>query len=316
MKFAPLAEGLRTARVHIYNNDSNEGDYWFNVQGYGIIPKPDINLKGNTGGTSNITSGNMIPVAGNNTLWAVDQLVGSTVVKDYRIQNVAAISSVLQLTGTPKVIISGANPSDFVVTAQPSATNINGGFGSNFTIAFTPTAAGIRTALVTIPNNDLVADPFTLLPESPYTFLIQGRGIAPEIDITGNTQPIASGSTTPTLVNHTFFDYLNITGATLDRTYTIKNLGAGAAPLTIGALSITGPNASDFSIISTPAATLAVGATTTFSIRFDPSTVGEKNAVIRIVNSDYDENPYTFAVRGFGLDYIPCAYGAVETIAI
>ncbi|NUY80338.1 choice-of-anchor D domain-containing protein [Flavobacterium sp. MAH-1] len=314
IKFDPSDEGLRKARVTIYNTDSNEGVYWFDIQGYGLIPKPDINVKGNTGGTSNITSGNMIPAAGNNTLWVADQIVGTSVSKDYRIQNTANIASILQLTGTPKVQIGGTNPGDFVVTTQPTSTNINGGFGSNFIITFTPQAAGIRTALVTIPNNDAINDPFTGLTESPYTFLIQGKGITPEIDITGNSQPIVSGSTTPTLINHTFFDYLNITGATLDRTYTIKNTGTAA--MTIGALTITGVNASEFSIISSPSATLAINASTTFTIRFDPSSVGIKNAQVNLVNNDFDENPYTFAIRGYGLDYVPCAYGAVETISI
>lgn len=314
IKFDPSDEGLRTARVYIANTDANENPYWFDIQGYGVIPKPDMNVKGLTGGTSNITSGNMIPSAGNNTLWATDQLVGTSSTKDYRIQNTALISSILLLTGTPKVTISGVNPGDFVVTTQPPATSINGGFGTNFVITFTPSAAGIRTAIVTIANNDPVADPFTTLTESPYTFLIQGKGVTPEIDITGNAQPIVSSSTTPTLVNHTFFDYLNITGATLDRVYTIRN--TGTMPLTIGALTLSGANASEFSIVSPPAASLAVNATTTFTIRFDPASVGVKNAVVSLVNNDFDENPYTFAIRGYGLDYVPCAYNAVETIAV
>ncbi|MBD3581801.1 choice-of-anchor D domain-containing protein [Flavobacterium selenitireducens] len=314
IKFDPSDEGLRKARVTITNSDSNENPYFFDIQGYGLIPKPDINVKGFSGGTSNITSGNMIAVAGNNTLWAVDQLVGSSVSKEYRIQNTANIASVLQLTGTPKVQIAGANPGDFTVATQPTSTNINGGFGSNFVITFTPQAAGIRTAIVSIANNDLVSDPFTGLTENPYTFLIQGKGVAPEVDITGNGQPIVSGSVTPTLVNHTFFDYLNITGATLDRVYTVRN--TGTMPLTLGALTLSGVNASEFSIVSSPSATLAVNATTTFTIRFDPSTVGIKNATVSLVNNDFDENPYTFAIRGYGLDYVPCAYGVVETIAV
>lgn len=314
LKFDPSDEGLRTARVYIANNDSNENPYWFDIQGYGVIPKPDMNVKGLTGGTSNITSGNMIPSAGNNTLWAVDQLVGTSTTKDYRIQNTALISSILLLTGTPKVTISGVNPGDFVVTTQPPATSINGGFGTNFIITFTPSAPGIRTALVTIQNNDPIADPFTTLTESPYTFLVQGKGVAPEIDITGNAQPIVSGSITPTLVNHTIFDYLNINAATLDRVYSIRN--TGTMPLTIGAVTLSGVNASEFSIITLPAASLAVNATTTFTVRFDPSSVGVRNAIVSVVSNDYDENPYTFAIRGYGLDYIPCAYSAVETIAI
>ena len=313
IKFDPSAEGLRKATVTITNTDSNENPYVFDIQGYGEIPKPDINVKGFSGGTSNITSGLTIPVTGNNTLWT-DQIIGVAVAKEYRIQNTSNPASIIQLLGTPKVQISGANPGDFIVTTQPPLTNLNGGIGTNFIITFTPQGPGIRTALVTILNNDAINDPFTGLTENPYTFAIQGRGISPEAGITGNGQPIANSSTTPSLVNHTIFDNLNISGATFDRTFTIRN--SGTAPLTIGALTLSGTNASDFSIISTPAATLAVNATTSFTIRFDPATVGLKNAIVNLVNNDFDENPYTFAIQGFGLDYVPCAFGPVETLAI
>ncbi|NMH28211.1 choice-of-anchor D domain-containing protein [Flavobacterium silvaticum] len=313
--FDPSIEGLHTARVNIYNTDSNENPYWFDIRGYGFVPKPDINVKGLTGGTSNISSGNMIPSTFNNTLWPVaGTVVGSSVVKDYRIQNTGNVGALLQLTGVPIVSISGANPGDFVVTTQPTATSINAGFGTNFYITFTPTAVGIRTAIVTILNNDTVNDPFTSLPENPYTFLIQGTGVSPEADVFGNNQPIVSGSTLPTLVNHTFFDYLNITGATLTRTYTIKNTGNVA--LTVGTPTITGPNAADFVILTPPAASVAINGTTTFTVRFDPSATGVRDAVINFTNNDFNENPYTFAVRGYGIDYTPCSYLPVETIAI
>ncbi len=311
--FDPSVAGLHKARITITNSDANEGSYWFDIQGYGRIPQPDINVKGNTGGTANITSANMIASASNNTLWA-DQPVGSSVMKDFRIQNTSAdVIPPLTLTGTPIVAVSGINPGDFVVTLQPSSASVFGGGSTLFNITFTPSAPGIRSAVISIQNNDVINNPLTLTDESPYTFLVQGSGVSSEIDLTGNAQPIVNGSTIPTLVNHTVFDYLNVTGATLDRTYTITNTGTLA--LTTGALTISGANAGDFSIVTSPAASVAAGGTTTFTLRFDPSATGVRNATVSLVNSDFNENPYVFDIRGYGLDYVPCAFSAVETIA-
>jgi hypothetical protein len=307
--FDPSAAGLRSAIVTITNDDATGGEnpYVFYIQGYGIDPVPEIDLYGNTGGTNPILNNSLVPSALNNTLFA-QQIVGVTnQTKDYRIRNNGTAFSQLFLTSpSPFITIGGANPSDFTLITFPTIGVINPGFSRTFSIRFSPTAPGIRNATVTIANND--SD------ENPYTFLIQGTGISPEIDITGNSQPIVSGSTIPTFVNHTFFDYLDITTATLDRTFTVKNNGTHT--LAIGALTITGPAAGDYTIITTPAATLATGASTTFIIRFNPSAVGVRDAVINLVNDDINENPYVFSISGYGLDYVGCGFGTSQLLAI
>ena len=78
-------------------------------------------------------------------------------------------NALLQLGGSPRVLISGANAADFLVTLQPAA-GINPNGSTNFEILFRPTAAGLRQAVVTIANDD--SD------EGPYSFTIQGTGVA------------------------------------------------------------------------------------------------------------------------------------------
>lgn len=307
--FDPSGAGLRTARVNIFSNDSDENPYWFDIQGYGVIPIPDIRINGGpTGGLSIVTSGSMIPNINNNTLYSNQVVGGPGETKGFVIRNDCPQNAPLLLTdASPFITIGGNNPADFVLMTWPANNVVNPGFTKNFTIKFAPTGTGIRNAIVSIASNDP--------DENPYTFLVQGTGVAAEMDVTGNAQPIISGSTTPSFVNHTFFDYLNINTGTLDRTFTITN--SGTVALTLGAMTLTGTNAADFAIMSGALpATLAAGATVTFTIRFDPSAVGLRQAVVNIVNSDPNENPYTFAISGFGLDYIPCALGAVETIGL
>jgi hypothetical protein len=101
-------------------------------------------------------------------------------------------TAVLNLTGTPKIDISGTNASDFTVTVSPtSPVSING--SSTFTVHFDPSAAGTRTATISIANND--SD------ENPYNFSIQGIGtVSSTKDVTAFsfTNPAATGAITGT----------------------------------------------------------------------------------------------------------------------
>jgi len=88
-----------------------------------------------------------------------------------RIFTIANLGNVdLNLTGTPKVQISGVNAADFSVTAQPSSPVAASG-STTFTVHFDPSATGLRSATISIANDD--AD------ENPYDFAIQGTGDAP-----------------------------------------------------------------------------------------------------------------------------------------
>lgn len=303
--FDPSAAGLRRAIVNIASDDANENPYVFHIQGYGFDPVPEIDLVGNTGGTGPIIDGSLIPSLGNNTLFDPQNVGVTNQTKDFKIRNTGTFT--LQLTDpTPYVTISGTNPGDFTLVTSPTSGSIIPGSFRTFSINFNPTAPGIRTAMVSIANNDSN--------ENPYNFLIQGTGITPEADVFGNGQPIASGSTIPTFVNDTFFDYINVTSGTIDRVFTIQN--NGNAVLNIGAITISGSAASDYTVISLPTTPLAVGESTTFAIRFDPSAIGVRNAMVSIVTNDLNENPYTFAISGYGLNYTGCDFGTRETIAI
>ena len=307
--FDPSAPGLRTARVNIFSNDTNENPYFFEIQGYGVIPIPVIYVKGAApgAGTSVVTNGSNVPSINNNTLFGTHAIGSAGQTNGFAIRNDCQHNAPLLLTdASPYISIGGLNPSDFTLVTFPNGNSINPGFIKPFSINFSPTANGIRSAIVTINNNDPA--------KTSFTFLVQGTGASPEMDVFGNLQPVISGSTTTSFVNYTFFDYLNVNTGTLDRTFTITN--NGNVILTMGALTLTGPNAADFSVVTPPPSTLAIGASATFTLRFDPSAVGLRTATVNIVNNDSNENPYTFAISGYGLDYIPCALAAVETLGI
>ena len=130
-------------------------------------------------------------------------------------------------------------------------------------------------------------------------FTVQGTASAsPEIDILGNAISIADGDATASATDHTDFGSTAVAGGTLTRTFTISNTGTAA--LTVGAISFSGANASDFSVTTAPASSVAASGSTTFVVTFDPSASGVRNATISIVNNDGNENPYDFAISGTG----------------
>ncbi len=233
---------------------------------------PEIDIQGNA---TSIVDGDTTP---STTDWT--DFGSATVTRTFTIRNVG---SALLTVGA--ITISGANASEFVVTTPPSAT-VAIGASTTFTITFTPTAVGLRTADISIVNND--SD------ENPYDFSIQGTGVLQEIDIQGNGVSIVDGDTTPSTSDWT--DFSNVAGT---RTYTIRNLGN--IPLTIGAITIGGTNASDFSVTTAPASTVAAYSSTTFVVTFNPSAINTRTASISIVNNDTNENPYDYSIQGFGI---------------
>ncbi|WP_179316611.1 GEVED domain-containing protein [Winogradskyella undariae] len=163
--------------------DFNYGE----VEDYTIITQQatnaEINIKANN---ISILNGFDAPYSLNNTLFAAREVTTTSAPKTYTIQNIGLTT--LNLTGTPKVEITGLNSGDFAVSTQPSAVNITPNGELDFQITFTPTGIGTRTATVSIANSDPTGG------ENPYTFTIEGTGECPTPTLTmsPNNGPIGT----------------------------------------------------------------------------------------------------------------------------
>ncbi|QRM88540.1 choice-of-anchor D domain-containing protein [Lacinutrix sp. WUR7] len=124
----------------------------------------------------------------------------------------------------------------------------------------------------------------------------------PEIEIQGNSTEIVNGATTPNALDDTYFGNVAIAGGTAVHTFTIYNTGTADLTLTNASpyVTIGGANAGDFTLTANPSSPISDGGNTTFSIEFDPSGLGARQATISIANDDGDENPYTFDIEGNG----------------
>jgi hypothetical protein len=125
---------------------------------------------------------------------------------------------------------------------------------------------------------------------------------APEMDVQGEGVSVLDGDSTPSAEDDTDFGSVDITAGTVDHTFTIRNTGTAGLNLTGSPrVVVGGTDASDFSVTLEPTSPVASGGgTTTFTVRFDPSTAGVRMATISIANDDADENPYDFAIQGTG----------------
>jgi len=92
--------------------------------------------------------------------------VGSSIDLIFTIENSGCTD--LLLNGNPKIAISGLNAGDFSINELATSSIVTVDDFTTFTITFQPTDAGIRTAEISIANND--AD------ENPFVFTIQGEG--------------------------------------------------------------------------------------------------------------------------------------------
>jgi hypothetical protein len=125
----------------------------------------------------------------------------------------------------------------------------------------------------------------------------------PEINVQGNAVTIDDNETATDVGNNTDFGSVNTIASNNPNTFTIQNTGTTA--LSVGAITIGGDDPGDFTVTTTPAASVAALGSTTFVITFDPSAVGPRNASVSIVNGDSDENPYNFNITGNGFTPLP-----------
>jgi hypothetical protein len=88
-------------------------------------------------------------------------------------------------------------------------------------------------------------------------------------------------------------------GETGSLSFTISN--PGVLDLTGLAVTVDGSHAAEFPLTSNPMAPLAPGASTTFSVTFQPANTGSKTAVLHIASNDADENPFDITLSGLCL---------------
>lgn len=92
--------------------------------------------------------------------------------------------------------------------------------------------------------------------------------------------------------------------------FTIRN--AGGQNLTLGTVTISGPNLNQFSIIDQPEVTVAPLESTTFTVQARVTTAGAKTATLNIPSNDTTATPFNIVVNATG---VPALLPVAMTVA-
>ena len=239
---------------------------------------PEISVSGNN---VDITDGSLMAQSADYTHLG-NVALGDAVTVKYAIKNNKAGD--LKIS---KMTLAGMNAGDFKFVGSTSdAVYVKKDSSYIFTVLCTPSALGNRYATVKIQNNDL--------DESEFDFVIQATGVTSEMTVFGNNVLVTNNDGTSGISNNTDFGNVYQFGNATN-VFAVKN--SGLASLKLLSASVSGKDAADFIISMKSNISVAKDSTTYFTIQFAPTTLGKKEATIKIISSDLS-SPYTFAISG------------------
>ncbi len=163
------------------------------------------------------------------------------------------------------------------------AGTVAAGASQTQTVTFVPTAPGPVVGTLVIPSD--AAGPSRVL-------TLNATATAPIAEVTPASVSLGSVAL----------------GAFGESTLTLRN--NGDAVLTVTGLSIAGGEAGEYTIQGAPAVpfTVAPNATQTFDVRFEPSTVGPRSALLTLTSNTYPAGVISVPVAGEGT-------GAVQSLS-
>ncbi len=283
LKFTPPlpptgTAGSKSATITISSDDPNEPTYTITVTGTAKAV-PRIVVKN--------PSGNAIGTTGYTYSFLKTKIPNSSSAAEFTIDNTAG-------TGELTVTVS-SNNAQFIVSDDPTSVAI--GASGTFKVTFKPSSLGNQTATITITHNDGTG-------KAAYNITVKGEGTdkAPDINLKdpGDVN-LADGTGIYTFIN------TPVNGSSGTKTFKIENTGNDDLNLT-GVPSLSGTNPDQFHVSGSPSSPISQSGSTSFMVEFKPTSNGLKKAVVTIVNDDSDENPYTFEIKGEGVDTFPEMY--------
>ncbi|MGH2569703.1 MAG: choice-of-anchor D domain-containing protein, partial [bacterium] len=169
----------------------------------------------------------------------------------------------------------GGPAAEFAVTSGGGSFVVAPGAAHAIEVTFRPSGPGPRSSALRIRSDDR--------DEGVVDVALAGNGTEPDV---------------ATTVGSLDWGDVRIATATV-RGLEVSNVGT--ADLAVSA-SVLGPDAAQFAIVAGGSATVAPGGTHRIDVRFGPSTIGPKVAVLRIVTDDPDEGTVDVALAGRGVE--------------
>ena len=191
--------------------------------------------------------------------------------------NTASSPQLLTVTnnGNAALQITSVNPTAGFSSASNCPASLSVSSSCTISVSFEPNSAGTTVGSVTLTDNAL---------DSPQTVALTGTG----------TVPVAALA--PSNVSFT----TQVVGSAGSQSVTLTN--AGSAPLTVSGVTVSGPNAVDFSLQNQCSASLAAGSSCGMVVSFAPSAAGTRSAILNIA-SNAGSSPQSVSLTGTGADF-------------
>jgi probable HAF family extracellular repeat protein len=176
------------------------------------------------------------------------------------------------------------------------------GTGETHAFLATPSSGASSTESTTLAAPGQISEhPKVTLPENVRKMLRQRRGLgrsqwaSPQTSLSTTAAISAPNEAlTPTSLS---FGTVAIGTISAAKTVTLKNIGT--ASLTISSIAITGTNAANFAQTHTCGTSLAVGASCTISVTFNPTASGTRTAALS-VSDNAAGSPQKMSLSGIG----------------
>jgi hypothetical protein len=199
---------------------------------------------------------------------------------------------------TPVMTKTGANPTDFILNASAMTSPLPPGQSTYFTITFWRSTVGISTATFNLFHDAAYSG------TSPFEINVKGETQTPtriiQVNMGSPTGPVITHQQSPASTPRDFGNQDINAGPTAPITIFVSN--TGTSTLTVTSPQMGGPQYYDFAVNSAGYnSNLAPGASTSFTVVFDPSVVGTRNAIVQIAhNGTSGATPFEIPVTGNG----------------
>ncbi|MBY0310470.1 MAG: choice-of-anchor D domain-containing protein [Phycisphaerales bacterium] len=146
------------------------------------------------------------------------------------------------------------------------------------------------------------------------TRALSGTTILQQLDsiqVSGRGVPISVGDDSPTTLDGTNFGGIDVEAQTKTRIFVVRNVSPNSVTLATPEIAgdvaqifmLSGEHADDFEVVRLPvSAGIESGAVARFSVRFNPSALGFRHAVVRFSLAGNPNAVFSFAIRGTGVD--------------
>ena len=176
----------------------------------------------------------------------------------------SAVPVTVSNTGTGAVsleppLVGGDHRDDFTITSTTCAGSLAAGATCRVSVAFSPTAAGDRSARLLVVSDAA---------NGPHQVTLTGVGTAP------------SGQVSPS-----YLMFGGVKRKTVSPAQTVTLTNAGTAPMNIKSFSLRGSDPRQFNFTKDCPWTLEAGASCTLSVTFAPTKTGTKTAELRIATN-------------------------------